>query len=72
MAVIHPKVGELRKLLETYPADLEVWIQANTEYCPEATPEPFVVEYYPRPEADPPMLLLAGISWREERETPSK
>jgi hypothetical protein len=64
MAVLPKTVGELRKILETYPDELEIWVQADTEAHPNATPEHFVVEYYPEPYTEPQMLLLAGLPWR--------
>lgn len=63
MPIIPTTVGELRRNLETYPDDLEVFVQGDTERDPNATPQHFVVEYYPAPEAEPPLLLLAGIPY---------
>ena len=61
MAMLPKTVGELRKFRETYPDDLPVYIQADTEAHPNATPERFVVEYWDDPNPANNMLLLAGV-----------
>lgn len=61
MTMLPTTVGELRRFLETYPDDLEIFIQGNTVENPNATPDHFVVEYWGPPSTKPAMLLLAGV-----------
>lgn len=66
--MIPKTVGELRRFLETFEDDLEVFVQGDVESDPNATPGHFNVEYYPEPESEPAMLLLAQHSYSFERQ----
>lgn len=61
MTMLPKTVGELRRYLETYPDDLALFAQNNTEVDPNATPQHFVVEFWDSPDADPPLLLFAIV-----------
>jgi hypothetical protein len=57
-------IRELIDKLEQYDDDLEVFVQGDTIRDPSAAPQNFVVEIWDKPETDPPMVLLAGLPFR--------